>query len=66
MTALQAVIVWVLAPRVMSSAIGLHPLLVFVGILAGAKLAGLWGAVFGVPAVHEDDQDQDPFELTGC
>jgi predicted PurR-regulated permease PerM len=50
-TALQSVIVWVVAPRVMSSAIGLHPLLVFVGILAGAKLAGLWGAVFGVPAV---------------
>ena len=50
-TGLQVVIVWVVAPRVMSSAIGLHPLLVFVGILAGAKLAGLWGAVFGVPAV---------------
>ena len=50
-TTLQAVIVWVVAPRVMSSAIGLHPLLVFVGILAGAKLAGVWGAVFGVPAV---------------
>jgi predicted PurR-regulated permease PerM len=50
-TALQVVIVWVVAPRVMSSAIGLHPLLVFLGILAGAKLAGLWGAVFGVPAV---------------
>lgn len=50
-TALQVVVVWVVAPRVMSSAIGLHPLLVFVGILAGAKLAGLWGAVFGVPAV---------------
>ena len=48
---LQVVIVNVVAPRVMSSAIGLHPLLVFVGILAGAKLAGVWGAVFGVPAV---------------
>ena len=50
-TALQAVVVWVVQPRVMSSAIGLHPLLVFVGLLAGAKLAGVWGAVFGVPAV---------------
>jgi predicted PurR-regulated permease PerM len=48
---LEAVVVNVVAPRVMSSAIGLHPLLVFVGILAGAKLAGVWGAVFGVPAV---------------
>ena len=50
-TALQLVVVNVVAPRVMSSAVGLHPLLVFVGILAGAKLAGVWGAVFGVPAV---------------
>src|SRR5215212_731928 len=50
-TTLQLVIVNVVAPRVMSSAVGLHPLLVFVGILAGAKLAGVWGAVFGVPAV---------------
>jgi predicted PurR-regulated permease PerM len=49
--ALSAVIVNVVAPRVMSSAVGVHPLLVFVGILAGAKLAGVWGAVFGVPAV---------------
>jgi predicted PurR-regulated permease PerM len=48
---LQAVIVNVVNPRVMSSAVGVHPLLVFVGILAGAKLAGVWGAVFGVPAV---------------
>jgi predicted PurR-regulated permease PerM len=50
-TALQAVVVNVVGPRVMSSAVGVHPLLVFVGILAGAKLAGVWGAVFGVPAV---------------
>lgn len=50
-TGLQAVVVNVVAPRVMSSAVGLHPLLVFVGILAGAKLAGVWGALFGVPAV---------------
>lgn len=48
---LQLVIVNVVAPKVMSSAVGVHPLLVFVGILAGAKLAGVWGAVFGVPAV---------------
>jgi predicted PurR-regulated permease PerM len=48
---LETVIVNVVAPRVMSSAIGVHPLLVFVGILAGAKLAGVWGAVFGVPVV---------------
>jgi predicted PurR-regulated permease PerM len=50
-TALQAIVVNVVHPRVMSSAVGLHPLLVFVGILGGAKLAGVWGAVFGVPVV---------------
>jgi predicted PurR-regulated permease PerM len=48
---LQMVVVNVVAPRVMSSTIGVHPLLVFLGILAGAKLAGVWGAVFGVPVV---------------
>jgi predicted PurR-regulated permease PerM len=50
-TALQAIVVNVVNPRVMSSAVGVHPLLVFVGILAGAKLAGFWGAVFGVPVM---------------
>ena len=50
-TALQQVVVNVIAPRVMSSAVGVHPLLVFLGILAGAKLAGVWGALFGVPVV---------------
>ncbi|MCC7367530.1 MAG: AI-2E family transporter [Chloroflexi bacterium] len=49
--ALQTVVVNVVAPRVMSSAVGVHPLLVFLGILAGAKLAGVWGALFGVPVV---------------
>lgn len=48
---LQAIIVNVVNPRVMSSAVGVHPLLVFLGILAGAKLAGVWGALFGVPVV---------------
>lgn len=50
-TGLQLVVVNVVAPRVMSSAIGVHPLLVFLGLLAGAKLAGFWGALFGVPVV---------------
>jgi predicted PurR-regulated permease PerM len=48
---LQQIVINVVAPRVMSSAIGVHPLLVFLGILAGAKLAGVWGALFGVPVV---------------
>ena len=48
---LQQVVLNVVAPRVMSSAVGLHPLLVFVGLLGGARVAGAWGALFGVPVV---------------
>jgi predicted PurR-regulated permease PerM len=48
---LQQIVLNVVAPRVMSSAVGLHPLLVFVGILCGARVAGVWGALFGVPVV---------------
>ncbi|MFN8523359.1 MAG: AI-2E family transporter [Chloroflexota bacterium] len=47
----QQIVLNVVAPRVMSSAVGLHPLLVFVGILGGARVAGIWGALFGVPVV---------------
>jgi hypothetical protein len=48
---IQAVVLNVVAPRVMSSTIGVHPLLVFVGLLGGGKIAGIWGALFGVPVV---------------
>ena len=47
--ALQQVVLNVLAPRVMSQTVGMHPLLVLVALLAGAKIAGLWGAIFAVP-----------------
>ena len=45
----QFVIVNVLMPRVMSDAVGLHPLLVFAALLISIKLAGFWGAFFGIP-----------------
>ncbi len=48
---LQQIVLNVVAPRVMSSAVGVHPLLVFVGLLGGARVAGIWGALFGVPVV---------------
>ncbi len=35
----------------MSSALGMHPLLVMLGLLLGAELGGLWGAIFGVPVL---------------
>jgi predicted PurR-regulated permease PerM len=49
--ALQQVIFNVLAPRLLSHHVGLHPLLVFFAVLAGARVAGIWGAIFGVPIV---------------
>jgi predicted PurR-regulated permease PerM len=49
--ALQQVIFNVLAPRILSQQVGVHPLLVFFAVLTGARVAGVWGAVFGVPVV---------------
>ncbi len=49
--ALQQVIFNVLAPRILSHQVGLHPLLVFFAVLTGARVAGIWGAIFGVPIV---------------
>ncbi len=45
----QFVIVNVLMPRVLSDALGLHPLLVFAAILVGVRMGGFWGAFFGIP-----------------
>jgi predicted PurR-regulated permease PerM len=45
----QFVLVNVFMPRVISEAVGLHPLLVFFAILVSIKLAGFWGAFFGIP-----------------
>lgn len=47
----QQIVVNVVAPRLMSQTVGLHPLLVFLAVLGGAKIAGVWGALFGVPVV---------------
>ena len=47
----QHIVINLLAPRVMSTAMGMHPLLVLLGLLLGAKLAGIWGAIFGVPVL---------------
>ena len=46
---LQFVVVNILAPKIMSQSVGIHPLLVFAAVLIGAKLAQGWGAIFGVP-----------------
>ncbi len=47
----QTVMVNWLQPRLMRGALGLHPILVLVGLLLGAQLAGVWGALFGIPII---------------
>ncbi|HEX6140865.1 MAG TPA: AI-2E family transporter [Candidatus Limnocylindria bacterium] len=47
----QTVIVNWLQPRLMQEALGMHPILVLVGLLVGAQVAGVWGALFGIPVI---------------
>ncbi len=47
----QQITINVLASRILGDSVGMHPLLVFLGLLLGTKLAGPWGAIFGVPAL---------------
>ena len=47
----QTVLVNWLQPRLMRDALGLHPILVLVGLLIGAQVAGVWGALFGIPVI---------------
>jgi predicted PurR-regulated permease PerM len=43
------VVMNIVQPRVMSHAIGLHPVVVLVAVLVGIKIAGIAGAVFALP-----------------
>jgi predicted PurR-regulated permease PerM len=45
----QQITMQLVAPRVLSAHMGMHPLLVFAGLLIGAHEAGVWGALFGPP-----------------
>lgn len=47
----QTLIVNWLQPRLMQGALGMHPILVLVALLLGAQVAGVWGALFGIPVV---------------
>ena len=38
-----------LQPRVMEQAVGIHPIVVLGSVLVGAKVAGVIGAIFGIP-----------------
>jgi predicted PurR-regulated permease PerM len=47
----QTLLVNVIQPRLMKESAGLHPILVLLALLVGAQVAGLWGALFGIPFV---------------
>ena len=47
----QTVLVNWLQPKLMQGALGLHPLLVLIGLLVGSTVAGVWGALFGIPVI---------------
>jgi predicted PurR-regulated permease PerM len=39
-----------LQPRIMQGAVGIHPIVVLGSVLIGSKIAGIPGAIFGIPA----------------
>lgn len=45
----QQVIMQIVAPRVIGTHVGLHPLLVFAALLIGGREAGVWGVLFAPP-----------------
>jgi predicted PurR-regulated permease PerM len=51
LVALQQILFQLIGPRIYSTQVGMHPLAVFAAVLAGSRLAGIWGAVFGVPVL---------------
>jgi predicted PurR-regulated permease PerM len=40
---------YVVAPRVLAKAVGLHPAVSIIALLVGAELLGIWGALFAAP-----------------
>jgi len=47
--ALQQVVLNVIGPRIMSNAIGIHPIFVFLALLLGSRIAGFWGVFLAMP-----------------
>ena len=39
----------IVSPRLMSGAVGIHPIVVLASVVIGSKVAGIPGAVFGIP-----------------
>ncbi len=45
----QALIMHLAVPRLMKTTSGVHPLVTLLSVLVGAQVAGIWGALFGLP-----------------
>jgi predicted PurR-regulated permease PerM len=45
----QALIMHLLVPRLMKKTSGVHPVVTILSVLIGAQVAGIWGALFGLP-----------------
>jgi predicted PurR-regulated permease PerM len=45
----QQIVMQILAPRIMSQSVGLHPIWIIAALLIGARQAGVWGAFFAAP-----------------
>ncbi len=45
----QLLVVNVLMPKLLSEALGLHPLIIMASLLIGVRIGGFWGAIFGIP-----------------
>jgi predicted PurR-regulated permease PerM len=45
----QALIMNLAVPRLMKRSSGLHPIVTLLSVMVGAQVAGIWGAIFGLP-----------------
>jgi len=45
----QALIMHLVVPRLMKKTSGVHPVVTVLSVLVGAQVAGIWGALFGLP-----------------
>ena len=45
----QALIMNLVVPRLMKKTSGVHPVVTILSVLVGAQIAGIWGALFGLP-----------------
>ena len=57
----QTLMMQVVSPRIMSQAVGMHPLFVVAALLAGLQVAGAWGALFGIPIAGVAQQVIGPY-----